>query len=155
MSYRSYQMREYARTARRWLEDHGRTAAIVAAGVIVAIIWCARFIHPFKSRDMVILYRPSADGSSVVFSLGAEYKLHTIKLIALDGAGKEAQTLWRFQVPGDAPKLNTFTIPPRAAPDNPPPHIEPGKPYRLRVSAAGARGTTDFTLNPNPRRAAG
>ncbi|MCC7389195.1 MAG: hypothetical protein IT431_10550 [Phycisphaerales bacterium] len=152
----SYIMREHYRTGRRWLEAHWRTTALAAAGVLVAIFWLARVARPFDSRDMVILYRPSPDGSSIVFNLGDEYKLRTVRLIALDETGKET-TLWRFEVPGDAPKLSTFALPPqgRQTADDPPPPIEPGKPYRLRVSASGASGVTDFSIKPNPRRQAG
>lgn len=152
----SYIMREYYRTSRRWLEEHWRITALAAAATLVAILWATVFIHPFDSREMVILYRPSPDGSSIVFNLGDEYKLRTVRLIALDESGKET-TLWRFEVPGDAPKLSTFALPPRgrAAAEDPPPPIEPGKPYRLRVSASGATGTADFSIKPNPRRQAG
>jgi hypothetical protein len=152
----SYMMREHYRTSRRWLDEHWRTTALATAGALVAILWMTVFVHPFDSREMVILYRPSPDGSSVVFNLGDEYKLRTVRLIALDESGKET-TLWRFEVPGDAPKLSTFALPPqgRATAADPPPPIEPGKPYRLRVSASGATGTADFSIKPNPRRQAG
>ncbi len=154
----SYMMREYARTTRRWLEEHWRTTALAAAATLVAILWASIFIHPFDSREMVILYRPGPDGSSIVFNLGDEYKLRTVRLIALDEDGNESDTLWRFEVPSDAPRLSTFSIPPRGRQtqtEDPPPPIEPGKPYRLRVSASGATGTADFSIKPNPRRQAG
>lgn len=153
----SYEMREHYRTARRWLEEHWRITALGTLAALIAIIYMTAFVHPFESRKMVILYRPSPDGSSVVFNLGDEYKLRTVRLIALDENGREEETLWRFEVPGDAPKLSTFAIPPRgrAAGDDPPPPIEPGKIYRLRVSAAGASGTADFSINPRERREPG
>ena len=125
----SYMMREHYRTSRRWLDEHWRTTALATAGALVAILWMTVFVHPFDSREMVILYRPSPDGSSVVFNLGDEYKLRTVRLIALDESGKET-TLWRFEVPGDAPKLSTFALPPqgRQTADDPPPPAQPAEP---------------------------
>lgn len=153
----AYMMREYSRVARRWLEAHWRITALGALALIVGIVWIKVFLRPFDSREMVILYRPSPDGTAVVFNLDDEYNLRSLRLSALDESGNETETLWSFRVPGDAPRLSTFSIPPRgrAAADNPPPPIEPGRAYRLRVSASGATGTTDFTIKPGGRRNAG
>jgi hypothetical protein len=154
----SYELREHCRTARRWLEEHWRITALGTLAALVFIVYMTAFVSPFESREMVILYRPSPDGSSVVFNLGDEYRVRTVRLIALDEEGREGETVWRYKVPSDTPRLSTFSVPPQgraAQADDPPPPIEPGKTYRLRVSAAGASGVTDFSLTPSARRQPG
>lgn len=144
-----YRMREHARALSRWAEAKGRIAALVAAAGLMAVVYLVWFVRPFDSRDMTIVYRPGAD--SVVFNLGHEYRLRTIRLVALDEQGREGATLWRFTVPADAPRLSTFSLPPRdrrAQTAPPPPPLEPGRTYRLKVAAAGARGVADFRLDP-------
>ena len=145
----AYMLREYRRVARRWLEAHWRITTLGALAFVIAIVWVNVFVRPFESREMVVLYRPSPDGASVVFNLDDEYKLGTVRLIALDEDGDEAETLWRFRVPGDEPRVSTFVLPVRGGPadaDLPPP-IATDRRYRLRVSAAGARGFADFSLS--------
>ena len=151
----SYEMRERARAARQWFDSNRRIAVIGAVGALVAVVWASVYVHPFRTREMVILYRPSPDGSSVVFNLGDEYKLRTVRLLAVDDAGDAGETLWRYRVPGDAPAVSTFSLPPRLQSEDPMPPIEPGKTYRLRVSAAGASGQADFEVTPRTRRQPG
>jgi hypothetical protein len=152
----TYALRRQLGAAVDWLATNRRVAALGGALAIATLVYVCFFTSPFDTREIVILYRP--DRGTVVFNLDDEYRLRSVRVAALDDNGVEGETIWTLDVPGNAPRLSTFSFPGpgRGDPaDNPAPALAPGQAYRLEVFAAGAHGTADFRLDPGAQRRPG
>jgi len=150
-----YRLRETLRPATDWLGANTRCAALAGA-LALALILYALFFLDFRTREMIILHRPAPQWRTVVFGLDRDYAVTTIEVVELTGDGP-GRTMWKLRRAEDAPALSTFAyaqpLPGMEARVAASP-LEPGRTYRLLVTARGARGEADFDLPAgDPRRA--
>jgi hypothetical protein len=117
-----------------------------------------QIFHTFRPRSATRTRRPpdAPDGQikSLIFGMGADYKLTSVKVISLNelATNKYAHPVWELSSDSNSVPLKAFSYGSpisgmhpavkNAAPDP----LLPNVPYRLLIEAGSLKGQHDFTI---------